>query len=237
MHGVASRYPSASRADVSQIITGARLALVGSGPGALENAFGKVDSFDVVVRVNNYKLGPPGLGRRTDVFFSYFGNAIKKRPEDLKRDGVRLCMAKCPDAKAIESPWHAARGKTHGTDFRWIYDRRANWWPTPVYIPSLEDFLEDFELLGRHVPTTGFSALLTLLRFSPAHVFLTGFDFFTSRIHNVNERWIPGDPHDPIRHLPELELEWLRKRRDSLPLSFDGRLTMLMDDKLRRRTK
>lgn len=237
MRDTASRYPSASKSEVAEIIGGARVALVGSGPGAIDNDPARIDSFDVVVRVNNYKLGPPGLGKRTDVFFSYFGNAIKKRPEDLKRDGVRLCMAKCPDAKAIESKWHAARGKTHGTDFRWIYDRRVNWWPTPVYVPSLAEFLEDFELLGKHVPTTGFSALLTLLRFKPAHVFMTGFDFFTSRIHNVNERWLPGDPRDPIRHLPELELAWLKKQGGSLPLSFDDRLTLLMGDKLRRRIK
>lgn len=228
MPGNASRYPSASKADVAQLVTGARVALVGSGPGALENAPGVIDGFDVVVRVNNYKLGPASLGSRTDVFFSYFGNAIRKRAADLRRDGVRLCMAKCPDAAAIDSEWHHARGKEHGTDFRWIYTLRADWWPCPVYVPSLEEFLEDFELLGRHVPTTGFSAVLSLLRFRPAHLYLTGFDFFASRVHNVNEAWRPGDPSDPIGHIPALELDWIRQRRSTLPLSFDSTLERLM---------
>ncbi len=228
MPGNASRYPSASKADVAQLITGARVALVGSGPGALENGPGAIDSFDVVVRVNNYKLGPPALGSRTDVFFSYFGNAIRKRPLELIRDGVRLCIAKCPDARAIDSPWHTERGKEHGIDFRWIYTLRAQWWPAPVYVPSLEEFLADFELLGRHMPTTGFSAILTLLRFRPAHLYLTGFDFFSSRVHNVDEPWRPGDPSDPIGHVPALELDWIRTRRASLPLSFDATLEGLL---------
>lgn len=228
MHGNASRYPSASRDDVSRIFSGARVALVGSGPGSLDNAPGVIDSFDVVVRVNNYKLGPPSLGARTDVFFSYFGTAVRKTREALIREGVRLCMAKCPDAKAIHSPWHEVRGKTRGVDFRWIYELRDGWWPAPVYVPSLEEFLGDFDLLGRHVPTTGFSAILTILRFNPAHLYLTGFDFFTSGIHNVNEKWRPGNPRDPIAHVPKLELEWLRGRRASLPVSFDPRLAKLM---------
>lgn len=228
MPGVASRYPSASRTEVSRLIKGARVALVGSGPGALKNPPGLIDSFDVVVRVNNYKLGTPELGSRTDVFFSYFGNAIKKRPEELKRDGVRLCIAKCPDAAAINSEWHRRRGKTHGIDFRWIYDRRSRWWPAPVYVPKVEEFLGDFELLGRRVPTTGFSAVLTLLRFKPAHLYMTGFDFFTSGIHNVNEKWLPGDPRDPIGHDPRLEREWIRANRSLYPLSFDSTLQELL---------
>lgn len=228
MPGAASRYPSASRTEVSRLITGSRVALVGSGPGALGNAPGVIDSFDVVVRVNNYKLGPPALGSRTDVFFSYFGNAIKKRPEELKRDGVRLCIAKCPDAYAINSEWHRRRGKIHGIDFRWIYARREKWWPAPVYVPQISEFLGDFELLGRRVPTTGFSAVLMLLRFKPAHLYMTGFDFFTSRIHNVDEKWLPGDPRDPIGHDPRRELEWVRAHRDAYPLSFDSTLRELL---------
>ena len=29
----------------------------------------------------------------------------------------------------------------------------------------------------------------------PASVYMTGFDFFQSRIHNVDERWRPGENH------------------------------------------
>lgn len=203
------------------------MAIVGSGPGCLDNEPGFVDSHDVVVRVNNYKTGP-AQGFRTDVFFSYFGNAVKKSADTLQRDGVFLCMAKCPNAQPFESHWHRQRRKMHGVDFRWIYEKRRGWWFCPTYVPATEDFLRVFNLLGRHVPTTGFAAIQDVLSMGPASVFLTGFDFFASGIHNVNERWIPGDSRDPIRHVPQVEAAWIRANAGRLPLEFDATLQRIL---------
>lgn len=203
---------------------GKRVAIVGSGPGALDNEAGFVDSHDVVVRVNNFKVGP-AQGFRCDVFYSFFGGSIKKDAADLKRDGVRLCMAKCPDAKFMDSPWHEKMGKPHGVDFRYIYRDRRGWWFVPTYVPSVEEFVESFDLLGGHIPTTGFSALLAVRAQEPASVYLTGFDFFSSRIHNVNEKWRPGNPDDPIGHAPERERAWLEKQAG---ITYDKRLTEIM---------
>ena len=204
-------------------MTGKRICLVGSGPGSSANKFGFVDSHDVIVRVNNYKLDWR-TGSRTDVFYSYFGKAVKKTPEDLKRDGVKLCMAKCPDAKFMDSPWHASHGRESGVDFRWIYERRKYWWFCDTYIPTLDEFMKNFRLLGGHVPTTGFAALLDILSYDPEHIYMTGFDFFTSRIHNLNERWKPSKVSDPIGHVPITECEWLKNNRDRIPVSFDKKL-------------
>lgn len=210
-------------AEVASVISGRRVALVGSGPGVLDNAAGFVDSHDVVVRVNNYKTGA-AAGSRTDVFASYFGNAIRKTAAELQADGVRLCLCKCPDAKAIESEWHERNRKQHGVDFRWIYRLRADFWFCPTYVPSLDEFLQSFRMLGEHVPTSGFAALLQVLAHAPASVYLTGFDFFTSGVHNVNESWKPGRSDDPIGHVPEREREWLKTNADRYPLTFDERL-------------
>jgi hypothetical protein len=42
-------------APLREFFSGKRVAIVGSGPGCLDNDPGFVDSHDVVVRVNNYK--------------------------------------------------------------------------------------------------------------------------------------------------------------------------------------
>ena len=216
-----------SRAEVAPVFAGKRVVIVGSGPGVLENQPGEIDAHDVVVRVNNYKLSP-AAGRRTDVYYSYFGNAIRKSAAELQRDGVDLCMCKCPDANAIRSEWHQRHNKLAGVDFRWIYRQRASWWFTETYVPELAEFLEHFELLGRHVPTTGFSAILTVLSFAPASLHLTGFDFFSSGVHNVDEKWKPGDANDPIGHVPELELELLRRGLSPIPITTDRRLAAML---------
>lgn len=217
---------------MTEAIEGKTIALVGSGPGSLSNPRGLVDSHDVVVRVNNYRLFP-ATGYRTDIFYSYFGGAIRKTSRELKRDGVKLCIAKCPDAKFMESDWHDKNGKANGVDFRGLYAGRMGWWFCPTYVPTVAEFLAHFNLLGKRVPTTGFSALLDILACNPAHLYMTGFDFFTSRIHNVNQRWRKMNPEDPIGHAPELEMEWLRQNFERYPITMDQALTACIHDKPR----
>lgn len=203
------------------MLRGKRVALVGSGPGVLRNVRGFVDSHDVVVRVNNWKLGP-AQGHRVDVFYSFFGASIKIRANQAKAAGVKLCVCKCPNDYAIRSEWHERNGKLRGVDFRPIYQERADWWFCPTYVPSLEQFMRKFRELGGHVPTTGFAALLDVLECEPASVYMTGFDFFTSGVHNVNERWKPGNPADPIRHLPWKEAAWVAKNGDNSRVTLDA---------------
>lgn len=209
---------------VKSVLSGKRVAVVGSGPSALENPFGKIDSFDVVVRVNNYRVGG-NLGHRTDVFYSFFGGSIKKNKDELIRDGVRLCMCKCPDSKPIESEWHVRRNKVNGIDFRYIYRFRKTWWFCDTFIPTSAHFLELFEKLDGHIPTTGFTAIYDLLKCGVGELYVTGYDFFSSGLHNVNQPWRPGDPTDPIGHRPDLEYEWLKSNRERFPLTFDQYLT------------
>ncbi len=84
---------------------------------------------------------------------------------------------------------------------------------------------DHFELLAKHVPTTGFAALLDVLRFKPKHVYLTGFDFFDSGIHNVNEKWRPQNSADPIGHSPQAERAWVKANLSTLPISMDAQAT------------
>lgn len=216
-----------NRSEVRSRFDGKTVTIVGSGPGCAENEKGRVDSHDVVVRVNNYRL-TGRTGKRTDIFYSFFGNSIKKSVDDLKRDGVTLCMCKCPDAHAIESGWHRTHNKMIGVDFRWIYEKRSAWWFCDTFVPSKEEFLATFDLLGRHIPTTGFAAIIDVLSFNPRSVYLTGFDFFRSGLHNVNEPWREKNNNDPIGHVPEKELTWLVHNVSRLPITVDAKLAIAM---------
>lgn len=216
-----------SRSYVEDFFRGKTVAIVGSGPGSLDNPAGLVDSHDVVLRINNYRLFP-ATGFRTDVHYSFYGTSIKKTSAELLRDGVKLCICKCPDAKFMESEWHERCDKQRGVDFGYIYEDRKDFWFCPTYIPTTVEFLEHFNLLGGHVPTTGAAAIFDVLRYSPKHIFLTGFDFMTSGIHNVTERHRLANPSDPIGHRPLLELAWIRDNYSMFPITCDARLTALL---------
>lgn len=210
-------------------LRGKRVAIVGSAPSVLDNRPGFVDSHEVVVRVNNYKTGL-AQGKRCDVHYSFYGNSIRKTRDELQRDGVRLCMCKCPDAKPLVSEWHEKNFKQAGIDFRYIFSMRggSGFWFCDTFVPTVEHFMRSFNLLGKHIPSTGFSAILDVLACEPLSVYLTGFDFFTSGKHNVDEPWCPGDPEDPIGHRPALEARWLRENQSRYPLTFDAKLAELM---------
>lgn len=206
-------------------IRGKTVAVVGSAPSVLDNAVGFVDGHEVVVRVNNYKLGP-AQGFRCDVHYSFYGTSIRKSADDLERDGVKLCMCKLPDAKPLESEWHERNGKLAGIDYRYIYNNRSAWWFCDTYIPDTARFMEKFDLLSKHQPTTGFAAILDVLACEPRSVYLTGFDGFTSGLHNVDEPWREKNTDDPICHRPDLELRWLAENAGRF--TFDAKLTELL---------
>ena len=111
-----------------------------------------------------------------------------------------------------------------GVDYRPHFERRAEWWFCDTYIPTVDEFLVSFNLLGGHIATTGFAAILDVISFDPVSVYLTGFDFFSSGIHNVDERWRKGRTDDPIRHVPEGELAWLAANSKRYPMTFDKTL-------------
>jgi len=200
--------------EAGEIFKGKSVAIVGSAPSVLKNEAGFIDSHDIVVRVNNFKLTPQ-TGYRTDVFYSFFGTSIRRIEQHLGE--TYLCMCKCPNDK----------GGYWGNkvfDFTSIYERRKDWWFCDTFIPSTEHFMEYFNLLDGRIPTTGFNAILDISKFD-CEIYLTGFDFFESGIHRVNERWRPGRKDDPVGHVPHKEKDWILFNKDRF--TFDGRLNDL----------
>jgi len=139
-------------------------------------------------------------------------------------------MSKVPNSHAIDSEWHRRNDRMGGVDFRQLYRRRASFWFCDTYIPTTDEFLRSFRVLDGHMPTTGFAAILDVLDFNPKSVFLTGFDFFTSGLHNVNEPWREKKENltDPIRHMPELERAWLIANMDKHPITVDRAMSALI---------
>ena len=80
-----------------------RVALIGSAPTVIDNVGATIDSFDLIIRINNYKIigYQNNVGTRTDVFYSFFGSSIRKTVKELQQDGVKLIMCKCPNSKPI----------------------------------------------------------------------------------------------------------------------------------------
>lgn len=212
--------------DVRDRLRGKSVVIVGSGPSVLGNEPGFIDSHDVVVRVNNHKCSP-AAGLRTDVHYSFYGSSIRKSAQELQREGVTLCICKLPNSKPLSSEWHEKRGKAEGVDYRYIYRQREAWWFCDTFIPDDARFLAKFELLGKHQPTTGFAAILDVMECDVASSHLTGFDFFTSGVHNVTERWVARNPDDPIRHRPDLERDWIKANASRF--TFDGKLDELIN--------
>lgn len=215
--------------DVVDVLRGKSVVVVGSGPGCLDNARGVVDGHDVVIRVNGYKTGKL-QGKRTDIHYSFYGNSIRKTAKELSSDGVKLCICKCPNSRPLKSAWHDQNGKQNGIDFRYIYSARARFWFCDTYIPDDVRFLSKVKILDGHIPTTGFAAILDVLECQPASCYLTGFDMFTSKLHNVDEAWKPGNAADPIGHRPDLEAGWLKANMGLHPITVDRRLRHVMEN-------
>ena len=211
--------------EVAAMFRGKSVAIVGSGPGVLDNAPGFVDGHDIVCRVNNYKTGEQ-QGYRCDAHYSFYGGSIRKTAPELQRDGVKLLINKCPNGQPLQSAWHEHNQRMQGVDFRYIFAYREDFWFGDVFVPDAARFLRKMDVLRNHIPTTGFAAILDVLDCEPASIYLTGFDGFTSGLHNVNERWRPGDPTDPIGHRPELEAAWISAQAQRF--TFDSRLAKLM---------
>jgi len=166
-----------------------KLLIVGGGPSASNKLKKWYDSFDIVVRLNNYKMVNSD---RTDIYFSYFGRNIKKTKEELLKNGVKFLINKCPNENVTELD---ANDKIQMHDYRWIYDLRKDWWFKPLISLTKEELLYQIDLLDGYMPTIGLSAILFFIKYIKI-IHIIGFDCFQSGIHNLNEKWDGSGGHN-----------------------------------------
>jgi hypothetical protein len=165
------------------------VALVGNGPSVTETAQGAyIDSFDVVVRMNSYRIGPDQAeytGRRTDLQFSHLMDTYGT--QRLKADGVRGVVASRPASPAFAH--NAGLGlmlrtlpRLRGMEIAWISEQVF------AELYDLASIPRD-DTSGRN-PSTGVVALAALIPISGLDaILMTGFDGF------------PADR--PVHHFPD----------------------------------
>jgi hypothetical protein len=209
--------------DLQKTFKNKNVVIVGSAPSGIENnTAANIESFDEIIRVNNYKTKgidlrnipydySASLGMRTDWHYSFYGGSIRKTKEEMQAENIKGHLCKCPNAECHVTDWHRERNQQQGGDFRPIYRRRRDYWIAPVYVPERDHYMELFNLLGKHVPSTGFACIWELIQCEPKKLYITGFDFMRSKKHNVDELWNPGNQDDPIRHMWDSEAELLKK--------------------------
>ncbi len=179
--------------EIETLIKGKRVVVLGSAPSVLNNDGKNIDSYDIVVRVNNFKIDgfEDKVGRKLDIYYSFFGRSIKKENDELKRHGLKFIMCKYPNEEFLSHTGGIPKaGISDGC--KWVYELRKDWWQFPLWIPKMKYFKQNFEKIFR-IPTTGVSAILDVLRFEPKELYVTGFDFMTSGYHNTDEKWNDGD--------------------------------------------
>jgi len=163
-------------------ITNKKILIVGGAPSASKKSKNWYDSFDVIVRLNNYKKATDS---KTDIFFSYFGRNIKKTKEELLKDGVKFLINKYPNKDLSKE---LKNSNIDDKDYRWVYNLRKDWWFCTLISLTKEELLYQIELLGGYMPTVGLSAILFFLQFKNP-ITIIGFDCFESGKHNLDEDW------------------------------------------------
>ena len=207
--------------DLKKAFKDKNVVIIGSAPSALQhNTKSNIESYDEIIRVNNFKTKGIDLkniaydyiellGERTDWHYSFYGGSIRTKIEEIK--GIKGHLCKCPNDECHVTQWHIDRNQQQGGDFRPIYRRRKDYWIAPVYIPEKKHYMELFNILDKHVPSTGFACIWELIQCEPKKLYITGFDFMRCKKHNVDELWNPGNQDDPIRHMWDLEAALLKK--------------------------
>jgi len=173
---------------LENFIKNKRLLVVGGAPSASKKSKDWYDTFDVIVRCNNYKKIN---NDRTDVFYSYFGRNIKKTKEELLKDGVKFLINKCPNANMTKVLTNC---DIQDKDYRWIYDLRKDWWFCPLISLTEQNLIRQIGFLDGYMPTVGFSAILFFSKYTKLDII--GFDCFESGIHNLNEKWDNSGNHN-----------------------------------------
>jgi|WetSurMetagenome_2_1015567.scaffolds.fasta_scaffold01426_28 hypothetical protein len=178
--------------DVRNFFRGKTVLVLGSAGCVAKLKANFMETFDVIVRSNNYK--PFNPCHRVDVYYSFLGGSVKKSMNEIVKDGAKFVFCRCPDSDFSK---HVGGKYIPGKSFdaRPVYQQRKDWFKIPYFIQTKNNYQKNYELLDRLL-TTGVSSIVDVLRYEPARLFVAGFDFFTTLIHNTDEPCNLNTGHD-----------------------------------------
>jgi hypothetical protein len=181
----------------ADIISNQRVIILGSAPSVLNVSAEKLETYDIIIRCNNWEYF--NNCERTDIWYSFFGGSVNSKPEYNGIIWMRLPNIKFA-YKEIEE------------DFTGFYSFNEEYFAgREIILTPASWYIEHVELIGNN-PTTGMQAILDCLKVLD-HVTIAGFDFFTSGLHNINEKWeglrkhtTGRDNHSPSEEKKIIEL-------------------------------
>jgi hypothetical protein len=177
--------------NLNKIIRGKNVIILGSAPSVVNITADKLDSYDIIVRLNNWDVFNDCV--RCDIWCSYFGKIINNKPG---YDGYIWCCK--------PSIYYEYNKITE--DYRWIYEYNQDFFKSEKFFSTdLTAYFGALELVENN-PTTGMQAILDCLQ-CVASVTICGFDFFASGVHNISQPWegLRYHPDGRPNHSPERE--------------------------------
>jgi hypothetical protein len=169
---------------VNELIFGKSILIMGSAPSVVKLTPKFMDSFDLICRVNNFSFF--NECKRTDIWYTMAGRSIKKTTGDLKTGKCKLAFLKTPFRNIVTYNRDGSINKLQSFDSRAHYIKcRKRWFEVPFYLQNVNHWRWLTAQIGQIV-TTGLSAIVDLYRFNPKSMHVAGFDFFSSRLHNIS---------------------------------------------------
>jgi hypothetical protein len=194
------RNPAVVRA-YGRYLAGKSVALVGPAP-MIEGSrqAGLIESHDVVVRLNHALPVPPHLepdvGRRTDVLYS---NLVQTTPQASTLDELATLVAGRVQWVCAAYPY-LNLDRNFADDIDRFVDALGG--RVPFYVPSSWRYLGTCARV-RTRPNAGVSAIVDLLSFDIARLYVTGFTFYGGGAQDYHAgyrgRGVAGSTHDQER--------------------------------------
>lgn len=194
--------------------TDKRVALIGGADSVLEKKSGAyIDQFDVVVRINKgvelIEEQSEYVGTRTDVLFHSFLD----NPDKV---GYSPITQQLWNKHKVQ---HIIYSRNHNMVEQGIYDiilfaKKTDGSTKFSEIPE-KIFRENMRALAPSWPTTGFTAIHTIINCQPKELFVTGITFFKT---GHNHKYRPEDieyftknfDNKPKAHNPEKEYQYFK---------------------------
>jgi len=169
--------------EVSAFFKDKSVLLLGSAPSVVKLDADFMESFDIIVRVNNYSFF--NSCTRTDVFYSMLGGSIKKTCGGLEKDGVKFIFCKSPFRNVVVKNPDGSINLLQSIDNRKTYvPNKRRWFEIPYFLQTEKNFRWVQAQINKIV-TTGLSAIVDIHRYEPRILHVAGFDFFSSGLHNI----------------------------------------------------